>query len=151
MVQKAILVRIKNIGPEKRKWPCHPLLLLFMRVSMIFLVFRCRGWYELVETPLSQIPLAYSAHFSIIFSPTSSKFLRGRHGQKQITGPRIGASVENVSPPTTGHQKGQKRSGVSVAKLFFPFLSERDDCKYFKACPSVKVFTQTFANLTCLW
>ena len=35
-----------------------------------------------------------------------------------------------MSPPTTGHQKGQKRSGVSVGKPFFPVLSERGDCKY---------------------
>ena len=43
-----------------------------------------------------------------------------------ITGPRIGASGENVSPPTTGHQKGQKWSGVSVRKIFFShfFLNE---------------------------
>ena len=39
-----------------------------------------------------------------------------------ITGPRIGASGENVSPPTTGHQKGQKWSGVSVGIFFSPFF-----------------------------
>ena len=43
-----------------------------------------------------------------------------------------------MSPPTTGQQKGQKRSGVSVGKPFFSFLSERGDCKYFKACMSVR-------------
>ena len=42
-----------------------------------------------------------------------------------FTGPRVGASDENVSPPTTGHQKGKKRSGVSVRKPFSLLLSER--------------------------
>ena len=38
-----------------------------------------------------------------------------------FTGPRIDASDENVSPPTTGHQKGQKvwRFG---RKTFFPIF-----------------------------
>ena len=35
--------------------------------------------------------------------------------------------------------------------FFSPFLFEGGDCKYFKACLSVKVFTQPFANLTCLY
>ena len=48
--------------------------------SVQFLVFRCRGSYELAEIPPSQIPLAQSTHFGIIFTPTSSKFERGRHG-----------------------------------------------------------------------
>ena len=40
--------------------------------------------------------------------------------------PRVGVSGENVSPPATGHQKGQKLASVSVGKLFFPifFLNE---------------------------
>ena len=70
----------------------------------------------------SQIPLAQSTHFGITFSPTSSKFWRGRHVHIFFTGPRIGASDENVSPPTTGHQKGQNRSGVSIGKPFFPMF-----------------------------
>ena len=37
-----------------------------------------------------------------------------------FTGLRIGASGESVSPPTTGRQKGQKRSGVSVGKYVLP-------------------------------
>ena len=69
-------------GSLKKTWLCHPLLLLLlMRVThTIFLVFWWRGWYELAEIPPSQIPLAQSTHFGIIFSPMSCKFLRGRHG-----------------------------------------------------------------------
>ena len=120
--------------------------------SLLFLVFWCRGWYELAEIPsLTNAACSiYTFSYNIIFSLTSSNFLRGQHVHF-FTEPRIGASDENVSPPTTGHQKGQKKSGVSVGKPFFPLLSERGDCKYFKACPSVKGFTQKFANLTCLW
>ena len=48
-----------------------------------------------------------------------------------------------MSPQTTGHQQGQKRSGGSVGKRFFiQFLSERGDCKHFRTCPSVNVFAQ---------
>ena len=44
-----------------------------------------------------------------------------------------------MSPPTTGHQKGQKRSGVSVGTPFFPHFclneatasTSRDICPYF--------------------
>ena len=39
-----------------------------------------------------------------------------------FSGPRIGASGENVSPPTTGHRKGQNWSGVSVGKKLFSFF-----------------------------
>ena len=74
------------------------------------------------KSPPSQISLAQSTHFGITFSPTSSKFWRGRHVHIFFTGPRIGASDENVSPPTTGHQKGQNRSGVSIGKPFFPMF-----------------------------
>ena len=57
-----------------------------------------------------------------------------------FTGPRIGASGENVSPPSTGHQKGQKWSGVAVGIQFFHrFFSERGDCMYSKACCVYKV------------
>ena len=55
-----------------------------------------------------------------------------------FSGPRIGASGENVSPPTTGHRKGQKWSGASVGDLFF-FVNEatagtpRHGCKTFHA------------------
>ena len=39
---------------------------------------------------------------------------------EKITGPRIGASGNNVSPPTTGQQKGQRWSGVfRWRKIFF--------------------------------
>ena len=55
-----------------------------------------------------------------------------------FTGPTIGVSDENVSPPTTGHQQGQKWSRVSVGKTCFPFLAERGGCGCFKACPYVK-------------
>ena len=64
-----------------------------------------------------------------------------------FTGPRIGATDENVSPPTTGNQQGQKWSRVSVGKPFLPFLAERGDCSYFTACPSVNGFTQNFTSL----
>ena len=54
-----------------------------------------------------------------------------------------------MSPPTAGHTKGPKTVRRFHSKtFFFPFLSERGDCKYFKGCPSVNVFTQIFANLT---
>ena len=40
----------------------------------------------------------------------------------------------DVSPPTTGLQKGQQWSGVFIG--FFPhFFSGRTDCRYSKACP----------------
>ena len=35
--------------------------------------------------------------------------------------------------------KRAKSQSFPLGNLFFPFLSERGDCKYFKACPSVKV------------
>ena len=63
-------------------------------------------------------------HFGIIFSPRTVK--EGDMAISFFAGPRIGASGENVSPPTTGHLKSQKWPGVSVGKKMFPifFLNE---------------------------
>ena len=59
--------------------------------------------------------------FSIIMTAINSGL--GCHSQFCCSGSTIGASGENVSPPTTDLQKGQKWSGVSVGKhQFFPFF-----------------------------
>ena len=71
----------------------------------------------------SQMPLAESTHFFIIFSPRAVIFIEG-YMPTFFTGPRVGASDENVSPPTTCHKKGHKKLIVSVEKIFFLFLSK---------------------------
>ena len=61
-----------------------------------------------------------------------------------VSGPtRTGPSGENVSPPSTGLQKGQQWPGVSVGLLFFVviFFSERADSRYSQGMP-VKKITQ---------
>ena len=62
--------------------------------------------------------------FSVRLTAVNSA--RGWHGQVFCSGPRTGASGENVSPPTTGLRKRQEWSGVSVGKqhLSFFFLNE---------------------------
>ena len=62
----------------KKKCPCHFYCCSWGSVWC----FSCFG--VVVDTswrksPPSQIPLAESTHFGIIFPPTSSKFWRGRH------------------------------------------------------------------------
>ena len=69
-----------------------------------------------------------------------------------FTGPKINASGENVSSPTTGHQKA--KSGQAFPNFFFLFFFPpfflRGDCRYSKECLSVNSFTQTFEDLTFL-
>ena len=105
----------------------------------------------------SQMPLAplfecYTVWYHILPN-TNSK--RGRHDHFFFTGTRIGASRENVSPPTTDHQKGQKRSGVRfrMKKLCFPpicCLNEETAGSTPRHVMSVKIFMQTLEDLTCL-
>ena len=119
--------------------------------SVLSLVFRSLGWYE--PTEILSLTIAactiYSnvTHIGIIFSPTNRK--RGWHGHF-FTGPWIGASGENVSPPAAGHQKGQKWSGVSVGKTYFPFFFLWTRRLQVLQGMSVKRFTQAFQDVTCL-
>ena len=118
--------------------------------TYIFPVFWNRSYgcstliYELVHVKRRKLspprmPLAPSTRlpptkvFSIIMTAINSGL--GCHSQFCCSGSTIGASGENVSPPTTDLQKGQKWSGVSVGKhQFFPFFfCERADCRYSKA------------------
>ena len=86
------------------------------------------GSSETTEIISPRMPLHYVLECHI-FSITLTAMNRGRgwHGQCFCSGPRTGDSGENVSPPTTGLQKGQYWSGVSVGKhhffLFF-FMNE---------------------------
>ena len=95
-----------------------------MRVSMIFLLFRCRGWYDLAEIPsITNKYRLHNLHTLASYSLTRAVIFNEGDMATFFTGPRIGASSdENVPPPTTGHQKGQERPGVSVAKPFFPIF-----------------------------
>ena len=52
--------------------------------------------------------------FCIILTAMNSG--RGWRGHVFCSGPRTGASGENVPPPTTGLQNGQQRSSVSVGR-----------------------------------
>ena len=70
--------------------------------------------------------------FSIILTAMNSG--SGWHGQFFCSAPRTGASGENVPLPTTGLQKGQWWSGISVGNIIlFSFFSERANFRYSKA------------------
>ena len=101
----------------------------------------CTSWFKLNDG--NSLPHECCLHyqlkchiFSIILTAMNSSG-RGWLRQLLCSGPtdRTGASGENVSPPTTGLQKGQSWSGISVEKqpFFLFFCSERADCRYFKA------------------
>ena len=121
---------------------------LFMRVSVVFLVFRCRGRYELAEIPPPHKYRLHNLHILGSYSPPRA--VSFKEGNMATFFPKIGSSDENVSPPTTGHQKGQKRSGVSVGKPFFPIFVWTRRLQVLQGMSVRKSFTQTFANLTCL-
>ena len=82
------------------------------RVSVSWLI-RAGG-----NPPLHKYRL-HNLHILASYSPPRAENFKEGDMDTFFTGPRIGASDEYVSPPTTGHQKGKKRSGVSVGKPFF--------------------------------
>ena len=62
-------------------------------------------------------------HILVSHSPPQAVNLKEGGMATFFTAPRVGASDENVSPPTTGHHEGQKWPAVSVGKtFFFPFF-----------------------------
>ena len=83
------------------------------------------NWFKLNDW--NSLPHEYCLHYLLECHIFSTECHTGRHEQwKKVTwplffcsGPTTGASGDNVSPPTTGLQKDQKWSGVSVGFFFF--------------------------------
>ena len=88
-------------------------------------------WYELVlQVERRKLYLPRSVACTICSNVIHKCHTHRHQHWKSVTspvfffclGPRTGASDENVFPPTTCLQKGQKWSGVSVEKQHFLFL-----------------------------
>ena len=111
-------------------WRFRSMVDLCMETIDLFIVNVTR-WYHFKLNDGNYLPHEYRLHcllechmFRVMLTAMTSG--RGRHGQFFCSGPRAGASAENVSPPTTGLQNGQQWSGVFVGKqYFFHSFSER--------------------------
>ena len=129
-----LLVAASQIGPEKKvamspSSTVHEGQYNISRVSVSWLI-RAGG-----NPPPSQIPLAQSTHFGIIFSPTRNTFWRHGHFFLQDLGLALVTSRVPTDDRPSKRPKTVRRFRMNT--FFPPFLSERGDCKYFEGYLSV--------------